>query len=102
MIAAVTIHLQFIALRSRRSSLSLVDVSQRKAINIFLKFWWDFEQFYQKEIVKIWKQPNSKSIAVLIKIYLLFVVKLSIFLVKGHEKEPPANLIKLIFLIYFW
>ena len=52
-----------------------------------------FEQFYQKEIVKIWKQPNSKSIAVLTKFYLLLVVKLSIFLAKGHEKEPPANVL---------
>ena len=32
---------------------------------IFFNFRRDFEQFYQKEMVKVLKQPNSKSITVL-------------------------------------
>ena len=42
-----------IALHSRWSNLSSVDINQRKAIGVlFFKLQLDFEQFYQKEIVK--------------------------------------------------
>ena len=43
----------------------LVDVNQRKPVNIAFRIATDFEQFYQKEIVKVLEQPNSNSITVL-------------------------------------
>ena len=36
-----------------------------KPLTLFFKLQPDFERFYQKEIVKVLKQPNSKSITVL-------------------------------------
>ena len=36
-----------------------------KPLTLFFKLRPDFEQFYQKEIVKVFKQPISKSITVL-------------------------------------
>ena len=61
---AVTINTRPIAFYSRRSNLSLVDVNQWMPLAFVFKLRLDFEQLYQKIILNVLKQPNSKSIAV--------------------------------------
>ena len=51
--------------------------SKESRLHCFFKFPLDFEQFYQKEMINILKQPNSKSITVrrfMIAIRLLFII----------------------------
>ena len=66
-------------LYSRWSNLSLVDVNQRKAVSVvFLNCDWICEKIYQKESVKVLKQPNSKSITVLKRRLIQYDKKLTL------------------------